>query len=510
MSDQRISIELRDYRHVAGAIGVAVAGAMAFAAFGLTGWGGADVQAFVVPGILVLGSLALVLLHQGYFVLKDSLARADAEHSAMLASVHRDSLTGALTRSYFLDRLKAELASRDHRSVGYIQLDMDHLKLLNDSRGHAAGDTALACLVDRVCNVMPDAVIGRLGGDEFGVIVPGCDSHKAIRRLCTHILEELEHPVTIAARRVHLSATMGIALAPADAITVDELISKADLALYKGKSEGRNTAVVFEKDMYSDERHKRYIERELRAAILMNELELHYQPIFDSDGETLRSAESLVRWRHPVRGIVPPGEFIHIAEMSDLIDKLGEWVLRRACADLDRLGAPFVAVNVSAAQLQRNDFAERFAAILEETGTGGSSITVEITETVPLASDGTEKVNLDAIRALGVKIAIDDFGAGNASLSYIKTYAFDILKIDKSYVDAIATSQVDAMVVSAICRIARTAGMKVIAEGVETHEQLETLRRLGCCSIQGYLLGRPQPLRAFAAGRHTGEVSTAA
>jgi predicted signal transduction protein with EAL and GGDEF domain len=308
---------------------------------------------------------------------------------------------------------------------------------------------------------------------------------------------------------VRLSATIGIALAPADASDAGDLISKADLALYKGKRSGRHAVVEFDADMLGDERHRRFVERELRAALLMDELELHYQPVFNADGRTVKSYEALVRWQHKVRGMIAPGEFIHIAEQSELIDKLGEWVLRRACIDLPALGVS-VAVNVSPAQLRRSEFAKRFVAIVAETGTDPRRLIVEVTETVPMTGKGQEQENLDVLRKMGVRIAIDDFGAGHASLQYLRGFAFDIIKIDRTYVSNIVGNRIDSMIVSAICDIARSLPVEVIAEGVETEEQLAVLQRAGCTGLQGFLLGRPQPLSKLIAGRPPVRVADAA
>jgi len=230
----------------------------------------------------------------------------------------------------------------------------------------------------------------------------------------------------------------------------------------------------------------------------MDELALHYQPVFAADGVTVKSYEALVRWQHKVRGMIAPGEFIHIAEQSELIDKLGEWVLRQACIDLPALGVS-VAVNVSPAQLRRSEFAPRFAAILAETGVDPRQLIVEVTETVPMTGKGREQENLNALRQMGVRIAIDDFGAGHASLQYLRGFAFDIIKIDRSYVSNIAHNRIDAMIVSAICDIAHSLPVEVIAEGIETHEQMAMLQRAGCTGFQGFLLGRPQPLPKLAA-----------
>jgi EAL domain-containing protein (putative c-di-GMP-specific phosphodiesterase class I) len=312
------------------------------------------------------------------------------------------------------------------------------------------------------------------------------------------LLRQLERPVPIAGRPVRLCASIGVALSPQDATDPAELISKADLALYKAKKGGRRAVVAFEPDMLGDERQRRFIERELRAALMMNELELHYQPIFGSD-MSIRSYEALVRWRHTVRGMISPAQFVPIAEESDLVDKLGDWVLRRACADLPALANVPVAVNVSPAQLRHADFVSRFEAVLDQTGTDPRLLIVEITETVPLDAGKIELANLAALRALGVRIAIDDFGAGHASLQYLRGFAFDIIKIDRSYVANLSANRIDAMIVSAICDIARSLPVDVVAEGVETQAQLDQLRLAGCTCFQGFLLGRPLPLQKLRA-----------
>jgi diguanylate cyclase (GGDEF)-like protein len=446
---------------------------------------------------LVSGFVALGLLFHSYYAMRRALLKADGEKRTALEMANRDALTGTFTRSYFFELLRQSVHHGSDTPVGYMQVDMDHLKSMNDGNGHAAGDAALVHLIKTISELAPSAIIGRMGGDEFGIALSGIDNKQALRRLGEQILLKLGEPVHIGGRMARLSATIGVAVAPEDGGSADELIFKADLALYKGKRAGRNLAVSFDPDMLGDERHKRFVERELRAAILLNELDLHYQPIFAADGVTLRSYESLCRWRHPVRGAIPPSDFIPIAEQSDLIDKLGEWVLRRACSDLAALGAPAIGVNVSAAQLRRPEFAERFADILLESGVSGRQLIVEVTETVPLQAGASELKNLDALRAMGVRVAIDDFGAGHASLQYLRGFAFDIIKIDKTYVDNLGSGNIDAMIISSICRIAEVIGADVVAEGVETREQMEALQAAGCGALQGYYLGRPAPVSAW-------------
>lgn len=434
------------------------------------------------------------LLAYGHRVLRTRLRDIREERDRMLAMAHRDALTGAFSRSYFLTLLREDVKHEPDISIGYMQIDMDHLKVLNDGGGHSAGDQALVHLTETIARILPGAVVGRLGGDEFGIAIRSIENKAALRRLGDQILRELGEPIQIGGRPVRLSATIGVALAPSDAQNVDQLISKADLALYKGKRSGRHVTVAFEEDMLVDERHKRFIERDLRAAILLNELDLHYQPIFANDGKTVKSYELLVRWQHSVRGTIMPNDFIPIAEESDLIDKLGDWVLRRACMDFAALGAPAVGINVSAVQLRRPDFAERFIAILEDTGISGSCLIVEVTETVPMQAGTVELNNLTALRGVGVRVAVDDFGAGYASLEYLRGFNFDIIKIDRTYVANLPGRRADALIVSAICKIARSLQVEVVAEGIETEAQMRFLQRNGCSGLQGYLLGRPQPL----------------
>lgn len=452
-------------------------------------------------GAVGAGVSALGLMGASFFGLRNSIAKAVASSHEALVQANTDALTGALTRAFFLHALADMFAGKNEPVFGYIHLDMDNLKVINDGSGHAAGDAAIRHLMSRVRAVLPDALIGRLGGDEFGIALPGIGDKDVIIEKCERIRAALHEPVVIEGRYTRVTATMGIAVAPEDAGTVDEIVTRADLALYQGKSQGRDMVVPFEREMMVDKRHRRFIERELRAAILMNELTVYYQPIYDACYNRLLYHEALVRWEHPVRGIVSPGAFIPIAEKSDLIDKLGDWVLRRVCEEMDRLDAPMVSVNVSVAQLRRSNFASRFAEILQETGIAGERLIVEVTETVPLATDGVEKTNLDALKALNVQMAIDDFGAGNASVSYLKRTSFDVLKIDRSYVTGIADNKLDYMMVEAMCRIAKAADMQVVAEGVETSAQLVALRRLGCIGVQGFLLGHPQPLKRIIAER---------
>ena len=491
--DPNYSSILDGYVRIALLVGILAAGVVAIRLLVFFELVGPRVRDALPAGSLLAGMLMIVILLYGHRWLSRRLSIIAAQAWEARALANRDALTGVFNRAHFIDVLSSQVYHGAERPVGYLQIDMDNLKVLNDTAGHGAGDAALVQLARVLERVVPGATIGRLGGDEFGVMIEGHDNKAGLRRLGEEILRQLDQPVTIAGRPTRLSASIGVALSPQDAVDPVDLISKADLALYKGKRAGRHSVVCFDTDMLGDERQRRFIERDLRAAVMMDELELHYQPIFDAK-RSVRSYEALVRWRHPVRGVIAPGHFIPIAEESDLIDKLGDWVLRRVCRDLWVLGGVPVALNVSAMQLRRADFAERFAAVLHQTGTDPRRITVEITETVPLEAGQLELANISALRALGVRIAIDDFGAGHASLQYLRGFAFDIIKIDRSYVANLGSSRVDGMIVSAICNIAQSLPAEVIAEGIETPEQLALLVSAGCTGFQGYLLGRPAAL----------------
>ncbi len=504
IKDLQVPFQLRTYRVTTVLVGALIFG---IAALGLTGYFAPDSIRSLGPlfaiALVLMAVLAGAVLYAGHLSLKHEVRHAAMDFEHYLASTHLDYLTGAVTRSFFLTELKNRLRRLDEEPVAFVQIDMDHLKQLNDSSGHAAGDAALRHLATTIGKSLPEAIVGRLGGDEFGVIILGHDDVDAISTVLRQMLDALNVPIFISGRHVSLSASVGFAVAPRHASQTDDLMSKADLALYKGKKTGRNAVVAFEDDLHYDERQKRFIERELRAAVLMNELELHYQPIFASDGTTLRSYEALVRWNHPVRGMIPPSDFIPVAESSQIIDMLGDWVLKRACADFAALETPSVSVNVSPVQLRRPEFADRFIATLAKAGVAPHSIAVEITETVPLADEGIEMVNLERLKKLGTPIVIDDFGSGNASLSYLKRSFFDILKIDRSYVENVVSSRLDSLMIASICRVARATNMTVVAEGIETPDQMYTVATAGVTALQGFLLGRPQSLRAILAERRT-------
>ena len=444
-------------------------------------------------GTTLILAAALALWRVADRRFRQEIALADLRREESLALAHQDALTGVHSRAYFLKELKGYDLGRRNVPVGYLQLDMDHLKAVNDTMGHAAGDAVLRILVDKMRRRLPEAIIGRLGGDEFGIAVIGQGNKQALLRLAGQLLRDLAEEVTIGGRKLHLSATIGLATAPDDTDDMVELMSWADLALYRGKQQGRAMAVPYDDDMLGDERYARNLLRELRGALLLDEIKVHYQPLYSVDGKTLKSYEALVRWHHSHRGVIMPSEFIPFAEKAGLIDRLGDEVLAQVCRDLPKLGVP-VAVNVSPVQLRRHDYAERVLDTLLEAGVSPRDLVVEVTESVLMHANGAETQNLEAIRQAGIRVAIDDLGTGHASLEYLRSFAFDIIKIDRSYIGNMLNAGVDRVLVAAICEIGQVLGVEVIAEGVETEAQLAALRDVGCSAAQGYLLGRPKPL----------------
>ena len=444
-------------------------------------------------GLVVCISGLLVLSRWGYLELKRELRTAAAAQKTLLDSAYRDSLTGAFTRSYFLAQLHEHLADQAS-PVAYMQIDMDNLKVLNDSHGHGAGDAALVHLVKTLGTLMPQALVGRLGGDEFGIAIAGQDNRAALIRLGDEVLTTLGRPISIEGRPTRLSATIGVALWPQDAVSADELVSKADLALYKGKKNGRALTVAFDPELLADERHKRFVERDLRAAILLNELELHYQPIYSANGRQkiiLRGAGALAASgaRADAAGRV------HRHRRAERPDRQA----RRLGAAPGAAGpAPAGDARCRDQRIGRAIASQRFRRAVCGHSRGSrncrQSVVIEVTETLQLHAGVAELRNIRALRALGVRIAIDDFGAGFASLEYLRGFPFDIIKIDRSYVANLPGSKVDGLIVSALCEIARSLHVEVIAEGIETEEQLHFLEQCGCTGLQGYLLARPAPL----------------
>jgi diguanylate cyclase len=408
----------------------------------------------------------------------------------------RDPLSGLPNRLLFGERLDDELRRLTHTGGGLavMFLDLDRFKDVNDTFGHQAGDQLIKLTARRLEGLLhaPDT-LARFGGDEFAIIQTGLRSPDDAAILARRILDSITHPFDVAEAPVTIGISIGVALAPEHGRDRETLMRLADTALYEAKSAGRNRYCVFQQQMDETIRMRQVVAEDLRLAIANNELVLHYQPVFSADGETIVAIEALVRWPHPKQGMIPPTSFIAMAEERGLIIPLGEWVLRRACQDARRWPHLRMAVNVSAVQFRHRDFVASVVRALGETGMEPSRLELELTEGVVVEDADAAEAAMMELRGLGVNLALDDFGTGYSSLIYLRRFAFDKIKIDRSFLESMEATGESAILVHSIVHLGRTLGLTVTAEGVETPEQHRFLQALGCHQLQGYLFSPPVP-----------------
>lgn len=413
-------------------------------------------------------------------------------HTTFLA--HHDTLTGLYNRAMFNETLDDALKDKASRGgvVALHYIDLDGFKNINDTLGHPVGDELIRQVALRLTTTVgSEGVVARLGGDEFAVIQPGTSSRAEAAELARLILEAVRAPFELGKDPAVVGASIGVALAEGGSATRTELMRMSDIALYDAKGHGKNRVCLFEPKLDEEVQHKRGIERDLREALEGGKgLRLDYQPLYSADGQSVIGAEALLRWDHPIHGILSPGIFVPIAEERGLIVDLGDFVLREACRTASEVDLPWIAVNVSATQLKEPMFPQRVLELLRENGLTPNRIEIEITEGVLL--DETEKVAsaLRQLRALGISIALDDFGTGYSSLQYLHRYPVDKIKIDRSFVASVADSGQAQALVRAMVDVARAFDMTVVAEGVETKSQLDSLTSIGCDQIQGWLLAK--------------------
>ncbi|GLK84832.1 bifunctional diguanylate cyclase/phosphodiesterase [Ancylobacter defluvii] len=417
---------------------------------------------------------------------------------------HHDDLTSLPNRVLFRERAEAALRITEGQGIrlALLYLDLDRFKDVNDTLGHPVGDALLRAAADRLRGCVGDPErIARLGGDEFAVISFAPMSSQEPELLSGRIIEALSAPYSIMGHTIAISVSVGIALADGADIDADALLKQADLALYEAKAQGRGTYRIFAPEMDEHLRARLEMEADLRHALAAQQFEIVYQPIYELATSQLRGFEALLRWTHPQRGAVCPARFIPLAEETGLIVDIGAWVLRRACADIMLLpGDLRAAINISPVQLAFGYIVETVSEVLRETGLDPGRLELEITETSLFADDQRNLDVLRRLRALGVRIVLDDFGTGYSSLSHLRLFPLDKIKIDRSFVQEMTHRPDSAAIVDALAALALRLNMTTTAEGIETAEQLEVARRVGCTEGQGYYLGHPQPIRhAFAA-----------
>lgn len=409
-----------------------------------------------------------------------------------------DVLTGLPNRFLMQDRLTQAIAHahRNRLRVALIHIDLDRFKVVNETLGYYVGDALLKQAAERVRKASRGAdTVARVGGDEFTIVFPNVTSLQTLSAAAEVMLDDLAKPFPSEGQELFVSASVGISLYPDDARSVDELIKHADAAMSTAKHLGRNNFQFFTAGMNQEVQDRMLIEAGLRSAIHRNELSLVFQPKIDLATRRIFGAEALLRWKHPKLGMISPARFVPVAEEAGLVGQIGEWVLHTACRQIrqwqDAGHALQVAVNVSARQFQDYDVAELVKDIMRDTGVMASNLEIELTESAVMNDAEASIVTLERLAALGVQIAIDDFGTGYSSLSYLKRLPLDVLKIDQSFVRDISSDPNDAAIVRAIITLARSLGIKVIAEGVENEAQLAFLNAYGCHYAQGYLFGRP-------------------
>jgi diguanylate cyclase (GGDEF)-like protein len=412
---------------------------------------------------------------------------------------HFDALTGLLNRHALVERLTEVLgrAASASGKAALIYIDIDHFKDVNDTHGHSFGDQLLVQVAHRLARcVRGDDVVVRMGGDEFVVITANAVNRDSLVAMTQRIRDAVSEPLLLDGIEVRVRVSLGIGLYPDDGQSADVLMKYADIALYQAKAGGRNGYRFFDARMNETVQARVFLERALTEAIGTEQLFLHYQPIVDVASRRIVGLEALIRWRHPERGLMSPAEFIPMAERSGLINAIGEHVLRTVCAQqmawqAQRVPLVPIAVNVSPRQFEHGRLADTFIQVIDSTGIDPALVQIEITETALMRDVDGHARTLNRLREFGVKVAIDDFGTGYSSLSYLKHLPIDCLKIDRSFVSDMISDTRDAAIVSAVIGIARSLGIVIVAEGVESQPQFDHLRALDCDAAQGYLLHRP-------------------
>ena len=424
--------------------------------------------------------------------------RAEAQIAHM---ARHDALTDLPNRVLFREQMEQNLARvRRGEPLAVLCLDLDDFKGINDTLGHDAGDAVLKAVAARLRDCVRDTdTVARLGGDEFAVLQVGGRQPTHATALAQRIVEAVARPFDFAGHQLMIGVSVGIAVSPSDGDSPDQLMKNADLALYRVKQDGRNGFRFFEPEMDARMKLRRSLELDLRKALAHGEFELFYQPVVNLARDEIRGFEALLRWRHPERGLISPVDFIPLAEETGLIIPIGEWVVRKACAEAASWGADVtVAVNLSAIQFRSKNLVPTIVSALATSRLPASRLEVEITESVLMQENDATLAVLHQLRELGVRISMDDFGTGYSSLSYLRQFPFDKIKIDRSFVRDLAERSDSLSIVRAVTGLGSSLGMTTTAEGVETPEQLSMLRAEGCTEVQGYIFSPPRPAHEVA------------
>ncbi|HEU5275110.1 MAG TPA: EAL domain-containing protein [Xanthobacteraceae bacterium] len=438
-----------------------------------------------------LGTVARALEHLKQETEERVRAEALVNHMA-----RHDALTLLPNRVLFRENLKQDIARarRDH-PLAVLCLDLDNFKAVNDTLGHPIGDALLKMVAERLAGCLETSdMVARLGGDEFAIVQREGSQPVGARVLAQSLIDAIGAPFDVDGHTVVIGTSVGIALAPNDGDGPDEALKNADLALYRAKAEGRGTYRFFEAAMDAEMQARRLLDLDLRAALARDEFELYYQPLVDLQAAELNGFEALLRWKHPVRGMVSPADFIPLAEEIGVITSIGAWVLKQACAEAARWPSHLtIAVNLSPVQFKNRALVLDVIAALGASGLAANRLELEITEAVMLQDTEATLATLRQLKDLGVHISMDDFGTGYSSLSYLRKFPFDKIKIDQSFVRDLESRPESMAIVRAVAGLGSTLGIPTTAEGVETLDQLKAVKAEGCTQVQGFLIGKPQP-----------------
>jgi len=436
----------------------------------------------------------------GWVVTHDDISESRQAEARIAHLTRHDPLTDLSNRAQFHESLRQSLGwIRRGGRLAVLLLDLDHFKTINDTLGHPVGDELLKAVAARLQQCVGETgTVGRLGGDEFGVVQIRIQHPSDTAALAVQIQQAVSAPYELDGHHLLINVSIGIALSPDEGLDADSLLRNADIALYGAKASGRGSYKFFEKAMDDRMKLQRVLELDLRMALEQGEFELHYQPILNLETDTICGCEALLRWNHPTRGQIPPAEFIPLAEDTGLIAGIGEWVLRTACAAAATWPDDIrVAVNVSPVQLHGDGLLDAVLDALHGTGLAPHRLEIEITEAILMRNNETTLDTLQRLRKLGIRIAMDDFGTGFSSLSYLRRFPFDKIKIDQSFVQGLSETPESGAIVRTVAKLAASFRMTTTAEGVETDLQRRVVKASGCTEMQGYLFSRPRTAAAI-------------